>query len=372
MVSGGTIMILGASQALFFVSLLVSKKKKSTSDFLLVAYLLLLILHLLYYFGMFSSPKDVPNIIGTLGFSLVILHTPIFFLYIRSLAIEESISLKLVFLHALPYVIYNLILLVSEGNGLLELNPRNGFLGISSEYPIFYQSGQVLAIITIAYILWGFHLLRKYRKRVGNNQSNLTSYQWMHFLVLSFLVYFISIYTVLTLALDIGLIQPSQVFYFVSFIIMAYVFALGFFGIRLQAIFIEFKPSKNETKYAKSGLTSAQMDQIENELKNSMEKDSLFLNPEISLPELASMLDVKAPYLSQVINQRFQTNFFDFINSYRVETVKKRMADSNYQHLSLLGIALDCGFKSKSSFNKSFKKSTGQTPSEFKRSLQAG
>ncbi len=371
MVSGGTIMILGATQALFFVSLLISKKKKSTSDFLLVAYLLLLTIHLLYYFVMFFSPEDVPKLIGTLGFSLVILHTPIFFIYVRSLGVEEAISIKEVFLHTLTYIVYNLILLISESHGLLALNPRNGFLGISTEYPIFYQSGQALAIITVAYLFWGFYILRKYRKKVGNNQSNLTAYQWMHFLVLSFLVYFVSIYAVLTLALDMGFILPSQVFYYVSFIIMAYVFALGFFGIRLQTIFIGYKPSKTETKYAKSGLTSNQIDQIENDLKNSMEKDALFLNPDISLPELASMLEVKAPYLSQVINQRFQTNFFDFINHYRVEEVKKRMADSAYRHLSLLGIALDCGFKSKSSFNKSFKRTTGQTPSDFKRSLEA-
>ncbi len=367
MVSGGTIMILGASQAVFFTLLLITKKNKTTKDFLLVSYLMLLIVHLWYYFSMFFLPGKVPQLVGVLGFSLVILHTPIFFLYVRSLALEKHVSFKIVLLHTLPYAIYNTIILFGESINILELQPQNGFLGISkTEYSIFYQSGQALAIITVGYIVWGFSLLKSFRKRVKNNESSLTSTKWMNFLVFSFLCYFLSIYAVLSFALDGGLIPASQVFYYVSFIIMAFVFALGFFGIKQQAVFTNLQLSRPETKYAKSGLTDAQIDQIAITLREAMDKEHVFLNPDVSLPDLASQLDIKAPYLSQVINQRFKSNFYDFINRYRVEEVKKRIADPSYQHLSLLGIALDCGFKSKSSFNKSFKKHTGLTPSDFK------
>jgi AraC-like DNA-binding protein len=70
-----------------------------------------------------------------------------------------------------------------------------------------------------------------------------------------------------------------------------------------------------------------------------------------------------------VINERFQLNFFDFINQYRVSEVKERIADPKNDNFTLLGIALESGFNSKSAFNRIFKKLTGQTPSQFKSSV---
>ncbi|MEO9869804.1 helix-turn-helix domain-containing protein [Ekhidna sp.] len=376
MISGGTIMVLGASQAIFFAALIITKKRKTPPDFFLITYLILLVIHLLYYFSMFFFPEKVPDVIGILGFSLVILHTPIFFLYVRSLAIEKIIDGKTILLHTIPYISYNAILLIGLFTGVLELNPKNGFLGITqTDFPIFYQSGQVLALVTAAYIVWGFYLLKAFRRSVSNNQSNLTSYKWLSFLVLSFLFYFISIYLVLSVALDSEALSVNNVFYYVSFIIMAYVFVLGFFGIKQQAIFtdLQFFESKKtvEEKYAKSGLKTESIVHIKSELERIMLEDKLFLNSEISLPFLAEKMNLKAPYLSQVINQQFQLNFYDFINQYRIEEVKSRLNDSNYKHLSLLGIALDCGYKSKSSFNKSFKKHTGTTPTDFKKEFRS-
>jgi len=72
--------------------------------------------------------------------------------------------------------------------------------------------------------------------------------------------------------------------------------------------------------------------------------------------------------LSRVINEHFGRNFFDFINGYRVAEVKRKILDPAYAHFSLLGIAFESGFNSKSAFNRVFKKITGQTPSQFKES----
>lgn len=373
MVSGGTIMILGGTQAVFFTALLLSKKGKNTSDLYLVAYLLLLTLHLAYYFFMFFNNEAVPTVLGILGFSLVILHTPIFFLYVRSLAIDRQISAKTIVLHTLPYLIYNAILIGAYFMGVLELQPYKGFLGITStDYPIFYQGGQVLAIVTVAYLTWGFYLLRTFRTNVNQRLSNLVSYKWLSFLVVSFLFYFILIYLVIYIASVGGFITIDTVFYYVSFIIMAYVFILGFFGIRYASLFADETTSvltqKTESKYAKSGLTTETIQEIQEKLSNAMMTEQKFLNPDITLTSLSAELDLASTYVSQVINQQFKLNFYDFVNQYRVEEVKRRLTAPEHSHLSVLGIALDCGFKSKSSFNKSFKKHTGKTPSDFKRS----
>ena len=99
-----------------------------------------------------------------------------------------------------------------------------------------------------------------------------------------------------------------------------------------------------------------------------MEKEKPYLNADLSLPLLATKLQIPPHILSRLINEKFKLNFFDFINSYRVEEVKTKLNSSKFDSLSLLGIALESGFNSKSAFNRVFKKFTGLTPSEYKKS----
>jgi AraC-like DNA-binding protein len=102
-------------------------------------------------------------------------------------------------------------------------------------------------------------------------------------------------------------------------------------------------------------------------LTRLMEEEKLYLDFDISMTSLAQKMQLSNGYLSQIINQKEGLNFYDYINRYRVEEVKKRLADPKYSHLSLYGLALDCGFKSKSTFNGVFKKMTGLTPSEYRK-----
>lgn len=91
----------------------------------------------------------------------------------------------------------------------------------------------------------------------------------------------------------------------------------------------------------------------------------LYLEPELSLSELAIKLKTNASVLSAVINNGYGKNFNDFVNEYRVSEVKQQLTRPENAHLTLLGIALDCGFNSKATFNRSFKKFTGLSPKEY-------
>lgn len=99
-----------------------------------------------------------------------------------------------------------------------------------------------------------------------------------------------------------------------------------------------------------------------------MEKEKPYLDPNLKVHHLAATLDLTPHLISKVINQEKGMNFYDFVNSYRTEEFKHRVKADEYKHLTLLGIAFDVGFNSKSSFNRIFKKNTGMTPSEFFRS----
>ena len=100
-------------------------------------------------------------------------------------------------------------------------------------------------------------------------------------------------------------------------------------------------------------------------IEQLFKEQKLYLEPELSLSDLATKLKTNTSVLSAAINQNFGKNFNDFVNEYRVEEVKRQLKDPANTHLSLLGVALECGFNSKSTFNRAFRKFTGQSPKEF-------
>jgi AraC-like DNA-binding protein len=104
---------------------------------------------------------------------------------------------------------------------------------------------------------------------------------------------------------------------------------------------------------------------FKNQLLDLMQSMSPYLDPELTLPDLAEKIGLPAPQVSQIINQQLGKNFNDFVNSYRVEAVKSMLAEGRQAQLSLLGIAYECGFNSKATFNRAFKKHTGFAPGEW-------
>ena len=117
-------------------------------------------------------------------------------------------------------------------------------------------------------------------------------------------------------------------------------------------------------KYTTSGLSKAEKNQKLHELITVMKKNKPYLNPELTLDSLSATVSLNPNQLSQIINELLNKNFYQLINEYRVEEVKSQIFDDSR---SLLGIALDCGFNSKSSFNRTFKEITGKTPSAYRK-----
>lgn len=111
--------------------------------------------------------------------------------------------------------------------------------------------------------------------------------------------------------------------------------------------------------------TIADIDLWKNKIENLIQEESLYNNPELTLSDLAKKLNTNVSIISKTINQGFQMNFNDFINNYRIEEVKKAFDKGEHKKNTLLGIAFDCGFNSKATFNRAFKKNTGKSPKEF-------
>ncbi len=120
-------------------------------------------------------------------------------------------------------------------------------------------------------------------------------------------------------------------------------------------------------KYEKSSLDEEMTHDIKRKLTECMESGKLYLNNELTLPQLAERVRVSTHHLSRVINEQFGQNFADFVNQYRVEEIKRRLLDPQYAHLKIEEIAYQSGFSTKSTFGSAFKKFTGMTPSEYRK-----
>lgn len=149
------------------------------------------------------------------------------------------------------------------------------------------------------------------------------------------------------------------------------IFALSYKGILQREIF-HINPEENSPN-AGSIVAYVEPKTVDSDLKNRlldyMDTKKPYLDSELTLSALAKDLNISRSQLSQLINDGMGDNFYNFVNKYRVEQVKKFMTDSSMKNLNMLGLALEAGFKSKSTFNLIFKRFTGLTPTEFRKNL---
>lgn len=121
-------------------------------------------------------------------------------------------------------------------------------------------------------------------------------------------------------------------------------------------------------RYAKSGLSGPKMDQLKEHIGREMEVGEIYLRPDLTLPDLADKLGCTVNHVSQAINAGFGVSFFDYINEYRVHHAMGLLRDNGMDSHTVLAVALEVGFNSTSTFYVAFKKVTGKTPAEYRRS----
>jgi AraC-like DNA-binding protein len=124
-------------------------------------------------------------------------------------------------------------------------------------------------------------------------------------------------------------------------------------------------------RYERSGLSDVEARALKASLLALMTREHPYRDPDLTLPALAERLDATPHKLSEVLNSELSQTFYDFVNGYRVEEVRRRLAAPDSRHLSVLTLAMDAGFASKSTFNQVFKKQTGQTPSTYRKAVGA-
>jgi AraC-like DNA-binding protein len=133
-----------------------------------------------------------------------------------------------------------------------------------------------------------------------------------------------------------------------------------------KPVLSEDGPGRSRGKYEKSGISEEEGALLLERLKRVMRERRPYIDSELTLSKLSSLLSTSNHRLSQLLNQGLRTSFYDYINRYRIEEVKRRLADRGSPGPCILDIALECGFNSKSTFNKIFKQHTSLSPSQFR------
>jgi AraC-like DNA-binding protein len=235
----------------------------------------------------------------------------------------------------------------------------------------------VIFLITTAfsgtfYFFLTLKLFKKLDIQIYNNFSNTAGVDlfWIRRLTEIFAVVWTALIGITVIHHAFGLFSMAFCTDGLFLSLSVFVILIGYFGFKQKIIYAaEPVGDTIQNKYAGARLNVPEAKKLSKHLKEYMEASKPYLDPELTLPQLADKVGMTTHLLSQLINDQFGMNFFDFINRYRVEEVKQKLNDPAFSHYSLLGMAFECGFNSKSAFNRVFKKSTGVTPSQFKESV---
>ena len=373
------IFYIAAFNAFFFAILLFQKKSRAIHDNILLTWLCYLGLFIGVYSFYSHSLFTRFHLLSISLISLFLLHGTFLYIYTTHLVSQKKKSKRKNLLHLIPFLAFNLYLLTVSFFPDMAYNIRMEQVHTNAHPPILFVIFLILTALSGPfYFVLTLRLLKKHNIRIFNHFSSLAediNLEWLRKLVIIFGL-------VWTLLISITVIHHvfnlfSLVFCTDSLFLALSVFVIiiGYLGLKQKLIIEnEFREqqtmiAKGEIKYSGSTLKEEDSNKYAEQLSTFMLSEKPYLDPGLTLPQLATQINISSHHLSQIINEKFNLNFFEYINQFRVDEIKARIKDPKYQSFSFLGIALDSGFNSKSAFNRMFKKFTGQTPSQYKNGI---
>ncbi|MGB3078726.1 MAG: helix-turn-helix domain-containing protein [Saprospiraceae bacterium] len=284
---------------------------------------------------------------------LTLLIGPSMYFYIKATFREEYTTNSVLyhfiipavsFLCLLPAVVYDFGINISVHNDLSQLGSSSTLL-----------TGQIV-FYTIR-----IHFMTQNEWQVDANIKTWTRIlSWgMKIYTLAFVSYFILV--------SASFFNP-QWDYAISMVMALGILVIAYMGLIQKRVFSSepIEAILSMQKYQSSSLTKAASETIKRRLERLLLEEEVFKENELRLDDLASYLDITRHQLSQVINEHYKVNFFELLNRYRVEYVKKVLIDPAYSQYTIIQIAYEAGFNNKASFNTYFKREMGMTPSAYR------
>ncbi|CAL2083952.1 helix-turn-helix domain-containing protein [Tenacibaculum sp. 190524A02b] len=368
------IFILGFFTVWVYLFILFKSKEKRASKNILMGILVLVFFVLLESYSYIHKLRIGALISFLPAYTAKLIIGPLLLLYVRTLFYKRSQFLVkelrlfipfLVFLMFLAIPIY--IYKVSDGASFVFfgkiISGYNGVVRIFSD------------CIFLTYLYLG---LRELKNALALSKNKLSFEIEGNFIWVKYVFTFI----IVVISLDIFFASSQilfDIFHFrtqnlvVSSLVIS-LFIMAYYGTQKSTILIPyFLLEENKERVGNKSVNSnlnTDFKVLEEKLQKVMDKEKLYLNPELTLDLLAKEIGTTNKKLSALFNKYLSTTFYDFINSHRIKTFKQYINLSEYKNLTIEGLAYECGFKSKASFYRVFKKETGMSPTQYKNTVK--
>ncbi len=367
------ILYIGISQSLFAGILIATRKPRGIANQILAAWLLIICIEMIIVLVNETLVELYP--IKILPYS----YGPLLLLYAKWMTTEKPRFDPRYLWHFAPFFVFLIASLVFIDERVMH--GTDGFLVVDRFVSFRIVYGVTFFVSITAYSVATFVEIHRHQKRLKQLVSYSTgriTLQWLLGLSITFYAGYVIMFIFGGIDIMVGFMPFDP--YEISFIgLTILTFLFGVFGFNQPVIFEEVvryteseEPESNAEdpkKYQRSGLKKKDIKGYMEQVENHMENTKPYLDRELTIYDLSRQLDIPRHILSEIINEHMGKNFYKLVNDYRVEEVKMRLESPEYKHLTILAIAFDSGFNSKSSFNTIFKEKTGSTPSEYLKTI---
>jgi AraC-like DNA-binding protein len=368
---------MGVAIALFTALLAFSKRPRQISDTLLALFLLSLAVPNLLSL---TQVQALENLISRYVSFVPLTLGPFMALYARSLTSTKYQLNKTQLYHFLPFFTC-IIIAVSSSQYMpfgLPLQPSVQLNPLEGAYMV------CLLLSLVGYSIWLEILMKQHRKRVldyFSQNPNRITLLWLTWAVHFFFIVFVAVHIMRVLSFfDLITIRPDLTAFLIPTSVL-FMCTLSYFGIRQSQVFIEPYDGSDEVeakeatqnspevenKSRRLKLQDDQLDGYLSRLEDFITTEKPYLNSELTLGDLATMLDMSKHHLSETINHKLQKNFYNYINEHRINEIKSLLQDPQHASKTITTLAYQVGFNSRSAFNIFFKKTTLMTPTQFRK-----
>ncbi|MEO0776167.1 MAG: AraC family transcriptional regulator [Bacteroidota bacterium] len=326
-------------------------------------------------YGGWYSKKSYREFLFFIPFQQLFLLGPVFFFYVKTRLNRDSIFTRKDTLHFLPaiaYLAYSLIVFITDKLLLEEFYFYAD--GRDKDLAFWYQMAGLISMLF--YLLLSLRHYLRYRQMVLQEVSyaDEIAFKWIQHFAIAFSL-------ILMLRVLFFILNPewgqfgSKYWYYLCFsTLLLYISITGYSATVKTAVSLDAQlllglgpPGADRGREAdpEEAEEARALREWRAKITRLLETEEVYRNPNLTLTDLARSLDTNRNIVSRVINQEFGMNFNDFVNEKRAAAVIVKLKNGEHHTNTLLGIALDCGFNSKTTFNRAFKKHTGSTPRQF-------
>lgn len=343
-----------------------------------------------FMFGYAGWYSQLPyrNILFYIPFQQLFLLPPVLYFYVKALLDKSFQFSKKDYIHFLPsaiYLIYSIVIFLADKVILNEYYFYED--GKDKDFSIWYQ---ITGLFSLGYYLaQSLKTYYKYKILTYNEVSFADSvmFKWAKRFLIAFLM-------LMAIRILFFILNPEwdefgkKFWYYVCFSILFYYMSInGYTNSILSATSFRDSPLNSDAdfKFEADNVSESEhpistpdndnfadykneipdFDLWKEKIETLMLVDKMYENPELVISDLSNKLSTHSKKISQIINQGFNMNFNDFVNHYRIKAVIQKIEEGEHTIQTLLSLAFECGFNSKSTFNRAFKRSTSLSPKEY-------